>query len=276
MIQPVHLPQTEAVYGNLPFVVLFLEDSTHQADHGSLIREDAHHIDSVPHLFVQPFEHVVVVDPLPILGGKSHVSQDHHLSFEEHLRRLGSARRHGVVDRSQLVPGDFLVGLGIDRAQGRRHHRLVATRYVREQVPHTCTCRRCKCEMHPAALPAGPREHLGDRGLQAFMGIADHQLHALQAALHQRLKEFLPKSLRSSRCAASGSSGRSRPPVSTTLATGSRSAASSAPACAHAGQLPFSVPPPAPSASGSSCVRSVAESPCLHPVQVCGDTPSML
>jgi|WetSurSiteA1Bulk_404760.scaffolds.fasta_scaffold44100_1 hypothetical protein len=31
MIQPVHRPQTEVTYGNLPFVVLFLEDSTHQA-----------------------------------------------------------------------------------------------------------------------------------------------------------------------------------------------------------------------------------------------------
>jgi hypothetical protein len=46
--------------------------------------------------------------------------------------------------------------------------------------------------MHPAALPGGAQD-LGDGRLEAFMGIGDHQLHALEAATHQTAQKLDPE-----------------------------------------------------------------------------------
>ena len=54
-----------------------------------------------------------------------------------------------------------------------------------EQVAH---------QMHAAALPGGV-QHLGDRGLQSFMGIGDHQLHAAQATASELAQELGPEGL---------------------------------------------------------------------------------
>ncbi len=49
-------------------------------------------------------------------------------------------------------------------------------------------------EMHAAALPSG-MEDLGDRGLQPFMGVRDHQLDAAQAAAGELAQELGPEGL---------------------------------------------------------------------------------
>jgi site-specific DNA recombinase len=48
--------------------------------------------------------------------------------------------------------------------------------------------------VHPAPLPRGA-EHLGDRVLEALVGVRDHKLDALQAALDQALDEVRPERL---------------------------------------------------------------------------------
>ena len=50
-------------------------------------------------------------------------------------------------------------------------------------------------EVDGAALP-GAAEHLGDRLLQALVGVGDDELHAGQAALDQRAQELAPERLR--------------------------------------------------------------------------------
>ena len=71
------------------------------------------------------------------------------------------------------------VGLKEGLAQRRRHHGVLALGDVGERVAHP---------MNPAALPAGT-EDAGERLLETLMGIGDDQLHALQAAAHQRLEK---------------------------------------------------------------------------------------
>ena len=49
-------------------------------------------------------------------------------------------------------------------------------------------------EVHAAALPGG-MQYLGDRRLEPFMGIRDHQLHAAQAAPGQLAQKLGPEGL---------------------------------------------------------------------------------
>ncbi|MCY1301914.1 hypothetical protein D3C81_1787200 [compost metagenome] len=49
-------------------------------------------------------------------------------------------------------------------------------------------------EVHPTALP-GRLQHLGHSGLEALMGIGDHQLHSAQATAHQTTQEVRPERL---------------------------------------------------------------------------------
>lgn len=77
-------------------------------------------------------------------------------------------------------------GLGEYGADQGRYQRFVALRHVRQQIAH---------EVHPAALPGRPGQYLGDGGFQPFVGIADHELDALQAALHQTAQKFAPERL---------------------------------------------------------------------------------
>jgi hypothetical protein len=49
-------------------------------------------------------------------------------------------------------------------------------------------------QMHAAALPGG-MQHPGDCGLQSFMGIGDHQLHAAQATARELAQELGPEGL---------------------------------------------------------------------------------
>jgi hypothetical protein len=49
-------------------------------------------------------------------------------------------------------------------------------------------------EVHAATLPGGA-EHLGDGGLEAFMGVGDYQLHATQTAPGEAAQELHPERL---------------------------------------------------------------------------------
>ena len=56
-------------------------------------------------------------------------------------------------------------------------------------------CQHVAHEVHATALPAG-MQHFGDGGLDAFMGIGDHQLDAAQTTAGELAQELSPKGLR--------------------------------------------------------------------------------
>ena len=81
-----------------------------------------------------------------------------------------------------------LVGCRVDehRAQRRGDDVLVAFGNAGQHVAG---------EVHPASLPAGALQRLARRGLQAFVGVGDHQAHTGQPAAAQRAQELGPERL---------------------------------------------------------------------------------
>jgi hypothetical protein len=87
---------------------------------------------------------------------------------------LGETPGERVNDRLQVRSGRGLIGLGEDRAHGRRDHLLVCLGHVCEKVAH---------EVDLAPLPAGALQHASDSGFQAAVRIRDNQADAGQAAV---------------------------------------------------------------------------------------------
>src|SRR5262245_33181177 len=84
-----------------------------------------------------------------------------------------------------LVRG-ISIGLQKSLADRSRDHGVLALGDMRQSVAHP---------MHPTALPAGA-EHARDGMAQPAMGVRDHQLDALEAALDQSLQKARPERLR--------------------------------------------------------------------------------
>mgnify|MGYP000432239854 CR=1 FL=1 len=91
-----------------------------------------------------------------------------------------------VSDKTQLVPGRLRVGLGEDRSDGGGDHLFVALGDMGQQVAH---------QMHFASLPRGALEHAGDGGLQAGVGVGDHQLDAVEATVTEGTQKAGPEHL---------------------------------------------------------------------------------
>ncbi len=86
-------------------------------------------------------------------------------------------------DVAELRPRRVTVGLLEDRAHEGGDHRPVTLRHPTSQVGH---------EVGSAPLPGGLRQHRDDRRFDAAVGVGDDQLHAGQAAGHQRAQEPRP------------------------------------------------------------------------------------
>ena len=99
--------------------------------------------------------------------------------------KLGPARAQLVGD---MPPGLMRRGgIGLQKGLADRggDHRVLSLGHVRQGVSHP---------MNPTPLPGGAK-HAGDGEAQALMGIRDHQLDALEAALDQALEEGRPERL---------------------------------------------------------------------------------
>src|SRR5215468_5966086 len=83
-----------------------------------------------------------------------------------------------------LVRG-ISIGLQKSLADRSGDHGVLALWDMRQSVAHP---------MHPTALPAGA-EHARDGVAQPVMGVRDHQLDALEAALDQSLQKARPERL---------------------------------------------------------------------------------
>ena len=90
-----------------------------------------------------------------------------------------------IGDLAPLLAGGFGIVLGKGGADPGRDDAALRLAGMSHGVAH---------EVHATALPGGA-QHLGDRGLQPFMGIGDHQLDAAQAAPGQTAQELGPERL---------------------------------------------------------------------------------
>ncbi len=97
------------------------------------------------------------------------------------LRHLApSLARMGRSGWSKACRNEPLSAIGPRTMASGRDHRVLAAGHMRQGVAHP---------MDPTALPRG-LEDPRDGGLQAGMGVADHQPHAIQAAGLQRAQEL--------------------------------------------------------------------------------------
>jgi len=117
------------------------------------------------------------------------------MSFSAWISQLGSFRptdEHGLVNRPQLPPSDCLIRSGKDGTESYRHHRLVASGHLTDQIVYTCPCVRCKCKVqappfrhHPTTAYWAKPEHVGR---------ADANLRPNDRAYTNYLKSMIGKS----------------------------------------------------------------------------------
>ena len=121
-----------------------------------------------------------------MLRRKGHVGKDVLLSAVHEGRKPGQLAPHLVGHEAPLRAGCGVVRLGKGGGDEGRDHSPAALAGMGQSIP---------LKMHPTALPRGG-EHTGGGGLDALMRIADHQLHARQAAAHEIAQELGPEGLR--------------------------------------------------------------------------------
>ena len=98
------------------------------------------------------------------------------------VANFGTFGRNLVGDGAPLGAGGLGRLLGEGGGDEGRDDPAAALAGMGQHVPH---------EVDATALPGG-RQHLGDGGLQAFMGIGDDELDATQAATGQLAQELRP------------------------------------------------------------------------------------
>ena len=105
-------------------------------------------------------------------GGKAHVGEHVGLGFIHQRGELGQLGAQLIGDLAPLLACRRGVVLGERGGDEGGDDAAAALAGMGEGIAH---------EVDPAALP-GRVQHLGDRGLDALMGVGDHELHAAQAA----------------------------------------------------------------------------------------------
>ena len=115
--------------------------------------------------------------------GEGHVGQDVGLGRVQEGGELGHAGPQLIGDLTPLGLGRGLVVLGEGGADEGRDHPALGFAGMDQGVAH---------EVHATPLP-GRAEHARDSGLDAFVGVGDHQLHSAQAAPGQLAQELDPE-----------------------------------------------------------------------------------
>src|SRR5205814_10206006 len=150
-----------------------------------VVGEDAHDVRAPLDLGVESFERVRRVDLRPMRPREGHEGEHVVLGLVHQRTELGELASKLIGHRSPLRARCVGRLLHEHRADGRRDHASLRLARVRQRVAH---------EVHAAALP-GRLEHLGCRGLDAFVAVADHEFHATQAAPVQAAQELGPERL---------------------------------------------------------------------------------
>ena len=116
---------------------------------------------------------------------KAHVGQHVGLGRVHQGRQFGDLGPELIGDLAPLHLGRLGVVLGEGGGDEGRHDTSPATAGVGDHVPH---------EVDAAALPSGVH-HFGHRGLDALVGVRDHELDAAQAAPGELAQEVGPERL---------------------------------------------------------------------------------
>jgi hypothetical protein len=148
-------------------VVLFEQDSADQADDGVVVWEDADDLGAALDFAIDALDRVGRVQLDAMLPGESHVGQHVGLGLVHDGGELGHLGADLVGDGAPLAAGSLgsllREGSG-DEGAGDPPPALAG---MGQDIAH---------EVHAAALPGGA-QHLGDGGLDALMGVRDHQPH---------------------------------------------------------------------------------------------------
>lgn len=169
----------------LLLVVLLQQDGPDEPDDGLFVGEDADHVRSPLHLFVQPFQWIGAVQLDPVLRRERHVSQHIVLGFIHETGEFWPFAAKLVGDMPLGLAGAGRIRLQKGLAQGGRNHGVLSLGDASQGVSHP---------VDPATLPCGS-ERLGDGGLETFMGIGDDQLYAGEASTKKAFEEKRPERL---------------------------------------------------------------------------------
>ena len=116
---------------------------------------------------------------------EGHVGQHVGLGLVHEVGQLGRLGAELIGHLAPLGLGGLGVLLGKGGGDEGRHHAPAGLTGMGQEVAH---------EVYAAALPGGIQDP-GGGGLEAFMGIGDHQLDAAQAAPGQGAQELGPEGL---------------------------------------------------------------------------------
>ncbi|SNT37473.1 hypothetical protein SAMN05421763_11284 [[Luteovulum] sphaeroides subsp. megalophilum] len=147
---------------------------------------DPYDIGAALHLLVKAFKWVGAVQLGAVLAGERHVGQHVMLAGVHQVRQLGPAGADLLRDMAPGIASVLAIGL-FERLPDRcRDNRMLAFGDMGEGIAHP---------VNPASLP-GSFKDACNSSLQAGMGIADHELHAVKTTGFQRAKEVRPEGLR--------------------------------------------------------------------------------
>ena len=166
-----------------PFVVLFQQDSAYEAEDGGFVGEDPDDIGAPLDLAIEALDGIVRVDLGPVVFREGGVSEDILFGFIQQVSEFLHLWPQLIGDPSPLGLHRFGVFLGEGRADEGADHAFATPGGVGQRVAH---------EVDAATLPRGVHD-LGDRRLDAQMGVGDHELDAAQPAKGQLSQEAGPE-----------------------------------------------------------------------------------
>ena len=174
-----------APVGDLPFVVGFDQDGAGEAEQRGGVGEDADDVGAALDLLVHPLERVGGPDLAPVRGREGGEGEQVVAGA-----RASSSRPWGAAGRawSAITSNCSWTWAASGWA---KMVRIAAATISPEPFGHRG--QHVAHEVDPAALPGRAEQHAADRGLQALVGVGDHQLHSVQAAGLQRAQERGPE-----------------------------------------------------------------------------------
>ena len=130
-------------------------------------------------------DHIRAVQLGAVLAREGHIGQDVMLAGVHQVGELGPARAQLLGDLAPGLAGMGAIGLIEGLADRGRDDGVLAARDMGQRVAHPVNATPLPCRL----------EDTGDGGLEAGVGIADHQSDTAKAAGAQRAKELGPERL---------------------------------------------------------------------------------
>ena len=150
-----------AIRGWSIHIILLQQERSDETGDGVVVWKDPHHVRSALNFAIETLNGVCGVDLGAMLLGEAHVGQNIVLCFIHDGRELGYLGSDLIGNRAPLGACGLRCFLGKGGGDEGRDHAPPTLAGMGQDVAH---------KMHPTALP-GCRQHLGNSGFDAFMGI---------------------------------------------------------------------------------------------------------